>query len=104
MSDKKWTKGIFHAGECSTPPFNPGVFANMQKVAEVTVRLNGNKKEASANAALLSAAPELYEALEDFVQDYDNGVTYSESDMRKRIKIFRAALAKACGDSSPEEK
>lgn len=54
---------------------------------------------AKANARLISAAPELLEALESFVHLYEAGAHFDESTLRKVVNGMRAAIARAKGES-----
>lgn len=57
-------------------------------------------EEIEANARLISAAPELYEALKELAAAYDNydGGSISEKRISRAIEAADAALTKARGD------
>lgn len=56
------------------------------------------RAENLANAALIAAAPEMYEALRDIIEQADRCMMMIPADLADSIKIFgRAALAKADG-------
>ena len=53
-------------------------------------------EEAEANARLIAAAPELLEALQMFLDDYES----SEGDAQSCARVARAAIAKATGEQA----
>lgn len=55
--------------------------------------------ESPANARLIAAAPELLEALQGWLADYEGGKVEmgGENSLRSYAKIFRAAISKALG-------
>lgn len=59
-------------------------------------------KKAKANAMLLSAAPELLEALTDAVIDFDNWAAHEDNHPHEHLVVWvekaRAAIAKAKGE------
>jgi len=61
------------------------------------------RKEMIANADLISAAPELYEALEKALKTIEDDNFYrQEEDKAKEKALYRAVLAKARGKSKSE--
>lgn len=57
-------------------------------------------KENEANACLLAAAPEMYEALERFLLAYEGGTAASSVQQQDEDAVFaKAALAKARGEA-----
>lgn len=53
-----------------------------------------NEKEMQANAHLIAAAPEMYEAMQEFVNRVDRGEVRSTATYKK----FKSILAKARGE------
>lgn len=106
MSDPKFTPGPWHVGD--TNRANQQVFdADSWNVASCTIP-NRPRGEAEANARLMAAAPDLYEALQecadsladDLKAQYAGKLAYPserrryERDMAP-VNKARAALAKA---------
>lgn len=97
VSEPKWTKGPWRAVNLNGPKVKPrwGIVSNSDELGEIAeVRLGGE-----ANARLIAAAPDLYEALQAMVEFY-------AADCEADCKVeehgpagqARAALAKARGD------
>lgn len=74
-----------------------GVYADAEN-AFVALTISGPNKE--ANARLIAAAPELYEALRDFFENPDFVCTVGGNPIRVEAMMARAraALAKARGE------
>jgi len=95
MSDTPWTKGPWVIDEAdgdddeSPIYFINGVADNMT-VAR-TIRFTGRDE---ANARLISAAPDMAEALEAIVRAETD---YANATVRRMANIARAALARAKG-------
>ena len=94
MSETKWTQGPWVVDERGTA-HQPSVMAKLSHVASV-----GNaqpwceaKPQWLANAQLIAAAPDLYAALEPYVNNCDN-------DECEYCIRARAALAKARGEET----
>lgn len=99
----------------STPKFTPGPWyavnqhvvskQTMDGVARAYGRGPNSWDEAYANVSLISAAPELYEALVELVTEYESTVdgeysgTELLAEMLEPAVRARAALAKARGEA-----
>ena len=63
---------------------------------------DGYGEQQMANARLISAAPELYEALADALADYDNWAAHEDNYPHEHLVAWsekaRAAIAKAKGE------
>ena len=103
MNETKWTPGPWVVQRDSgmyiyiTQPHDtknrvPGYYAEVR-------RFTSNTKQVEANANLIAAAPELYEALELLVVTNDNGGWPSAA-----LVIARAALEKARGEAGMKQK
>jgi hypothetical protein len=95
MNKTKFTPGPWKIG---TPPPNGEQTIGTEQGLMVAVSTTGAGIQTKANAHLIAAAPDLYEALEDLsINDFgSNGWTNS----MERIAIkARAALAKARGEA-----
>ena len=61
-----------------------------------------SEQEADANACLIAAAPDLYEALEDALIDFDNWAAHEDNHPHEHLVAWaekaRAAIAKAKGE------
>ena len=99
----KPTPGPWQAGRPDMSTIVDGIaskwiYAGDQYVAIASGRIQGVWDEVMANARLIAAAPDMYEALEELLGPYD----LTESGARKRydaaIEKARAALAKARGE------
>lgn len=63
---------------------------------------NANWKNGKANAQMIAAAPDLYQALEEMVNeqvDYMTRNALGDPEKQFSIKLARAALAKARGEA-----
>ena len=60
----------------------------------------GDEHNCKANAYLIAAAPDLYEALERMTMLADCGLDSKTEEVRADIRDARAALAKARGDAA----
>ena len=60
------------------------------------------RKELIANADLIAAAPELYEALEKAIKVIDEDEHCQEGDRSEEIALYSAILAKARGEVEEE--
>ena len=101
MSETGWTPGPWRA-ETSTPEegydhwrVTHGQGGYLFEVASIP--LLSESPEGCANATLIAAAPELYEALERLVDDTSAGRLGGVS-LAHGIKAARAALKKARGE------
>ena len=74
------------------------VLADGVKIAEVSARNINSQTICEANAHLIAAAPELYECLEGIVSSLQCGAP-DALIIREEIKLARAALAKARGET-----
>lgn len=92
MSEKKWTPGpwVFDG----TGPHNVfGCDISNSLGDSIAGSWHGRDEVAKANAHLIAAAPELYDALEEMLRIV-GGYEYPET-----AKMARAALTKARGES-----
>lgn len=97
MADTKWTKGKWSV----VPPVNgdeisiiSGCASDIELVAIISLFDEADFEEECANAHLISAAPDLYEALERLLANLAEGDFISET----RIQSARNALSKARGE------
>lgn len=97
MSDTKFTPGPWEVGDCdgATIWANAGTFAFA--IGFATSDANGDREMALANARLIAAAPELYEALWDLVE---GPFPTSDADVERVHAKARAALIKASSEQS----
>ncbi len=67
-----------------------------------TITYNQIDEEAKANARLIAAAPDLYEAAKRFVSVYQgrNALRLGDGQAQRSLEEFRAAVAKAEGVTS----
>ena len=99
MSETKWTPGPWSvAGTCTVYAVSEDGVNIFD--AQVQPGYAGDRRtpvnEITANAQLIAAAPELYEALEKMVEDdFKSGAP----DHYQRTASARAALAKARGET-----
>lgn len=91
MSEFKGTQGEFTHDVIES--CSGDVFVSVLDAEGVSIAFCGKDKIAVANAQLFSAAPELFEALQDALQTYDKHGEHAEWD------FARAAIAKALGES-----
>ena len=85
----KWTPGPWHMWKTVA-----GEFA--VDAASVTVgRINDLSDETMANARLIAAAPEMYEALKAFVAAHEKSLQLEKTDVA--LRLSKAAIAKAEG-------
>lgn len=114
MSDTKWTPGPWHLED--DHPKRAAVFVNDGDDWQVAVLYSGrgdadiqdsngvwqNDPVRIANARLIAAAPELYEALEGIANHYDMD-GYGEKAWKdlalEMAELARTAMAKARGDA-----
>lgn len=88
---------IFINQDYDQPNRVPGYFAEVR-------RFTSDHEQVDANARLIAAAPELLEALEQLVSDYERGihVEFGGSPWLKEkleeLDYARAAIAKALGE------
>ncbi|WP_252346877.1 hypothetical protein [Acetobacter sp. P1H12_c] len=101
MSDAKFTPGPW--GLDVGFDSSPGDFDKYWQVHDghdaIACSANCYAGNREANAHLIAAAPELYEALSDLVSSLE----CTDTDLfilREEIKVARAALAKARGEAS----
>ena len=92
-----WEIGVDELGE-QLPGFVPINADRHGSLALVVWVMEDDKRtpECEANAHLIAAAPDLYEALEDALQELE---TMSYSHYERLERKIRAALAKARGES-----
>lgn len=89
-----WSSGV----DCLAP-FTENEHGNYERVEEQTAATAYGKTlaEAQANARLIAAAPELYEALREFVRACDDEPTETLARALVHVRAqARAALAKVC--------
>lgn len=98
MSEPKWTPGPWFI-DTAPRMASLSVRAAGRPIASIWCREGGGFRvtkesqfEGEANARLIAAAPELYEALEAFRP-------FFEGDDHPKCKQMRAALAKASGET-----
>lgn len=102
MKERNWTPGPWVAQR--NPRFEClEVFSGRSRIADINdvsdVTFGPPKNEAIANAHLIAAAPDLYEALEDLWTWVHNwGPEFMDDDEFDR-STYEAALAKARGES-----
>ena len=101
MTKTKFTRGpweIFLTGDERAIYIGTDLFGeNSSVAATVDVDIYGKESENLANANLISAAPELYEALDDLTEIANRG---SVPDyVRDAINTAKRALAKARGEA-----
>ena len=96
MSDPKFTEGPWY--------IEPGFARSgvVRVMAEQCTPVATVPEHSQANASLISAAPELYAALEGFVEWVQSPLAFSEGERAERaVKVMAcalAALAKARGE------
>lgn len=106
-SEAKWTPGPWSfepepmwrgkhvAGRSPLVRKDGRTVASCSRYASTNVEVSGRHEEAEANARLISAAPELYEALEALM-----GVFAKAYFDETHLALAAAALAKARGEQS----
>ena len=108
MSDAKFTPGpwAFQKDEDFSMDEVFGFFVQGGEGSEIVYFENDDRPETKANARLISAAPELLEALMEaekhfgpFAEITING-QHDPDDVRV-VSIMRAAIAKATGNANP---
>lgn len=95
MTEPKFTKGEWIATEGNTSGQEvicPSAAKSKRRIA----RIGGPDRD--ANALLMSAAPDLYEALSDLISSLET--EHVAVCLSQEIALARAALAKARGDSA----
>lgn len=92
MSERPWTPGPWQVSCVSDGTRRRSVWTDKGPPAHIADVTNGE-----ANARLISAAPDLYEALERFVTFHSGHVLPHE--LHKPMDDARAALAKARGET-----
>jgi hypothetical protein len=104
MRRKRWTEGKWKRGDADQPSIDVYVFKDGKPGAKVVARVpyaGGHDPEAEANATLISAAPDMFDALENFIDSFsDNGEfnTYtSEHSIGDLLAIAKNALQLAKG-------
>ena len=92
MNEKRFTPGPweYHSGVGPTFVIEAATAGQFARVSRWT---QGNRAEAEANARLIAAAPDLYEALQAFIDAGDG-----HDDFTDEWPAARAALAKARGE------
>lgn len=98
MSNSDWTPGPWMAAAKPSSIIGWPVVAPHSMGRSVCSVTHGHD-EGAANAHLIAAAPELYEALAAIVADWDNKQGPTET-IGALIKRARAALAKARGSDA----
>lgn len=86
--------------------FTPGPWWGEQDGTSVVIlakqgpiRVSPGRANSEADAYLMIAAPELYEALEGFVT-FHSGHAMANAELQARMMAARAALAKARGEAN----
>ena len=98
MSERKWTPGKWSVYEDERETYWPGIDAGRTSIVVWGDQQENNGvqgdtlEEAKANAHLIAAAPDLYEAL-------DRLVRYINAPSTEAYLSARAALAKARGET-----
>lgn len=98
MSERKWTPGKWSVYEVERETYWPGIDAGRTSIVVWGDQQENNGvqgdtlEEAKANAHLIAAAPDLYEAL-------DRLVRYINAPSTEAYLSARAALAKARGET-----
>lgn len=98
----KWTKGDWKPYEVEGQTYWPGIDAGNKSIVlwgdrtELCGVQGDSLEEAQANVNLMSAAPDMYEALEDARDALKYGAEYEESNWV--IAAIDQALAKARGE------
>lgn len=101
MTERKWTKGEWKSYQYEGVTHWPGIEAGSTSIVvwgrewENEGVQGESLDEANANANLIAAAPDLYEALEALVLNLEEGDFISTT----RIDAAIAALAKARGET-----
>ena len=89
-----YTKGPWRTAGVLRLPSSIAVKSDSKPlICEVILYVDGDK-ESEANANLISAAPEMYEAVEAMLEEYEAGANIQPYVIRE---MCRAALAKAEG-------
>ena len=102
MTKTKWTPGPWATGKRTKNGYRKIDTFGLRSdphygLAKVVIELDGEPyKEGDANASLIAAAPDLYEALNRLLANYR--ADGSEASTRD-IEIARSALAKARGET-----
>lgn len=101
--ETRFTPGPWHTAKMHPRHVCNKVGFKVAKCLEVTKGLPGlvvSREEAKANAHLISAAPELYEALAAAEELYQIGLITASNELINRVAAARrAALAKARGEA-----
>lgn len=98
MSERKWTPGKWSVYQVERETYWPGIDAGRTSIVVWGDQQENNGvqgdtlEEAKANAQLIAAAPDMYEALEAIVTRYHKG-----EDIYGWIDTAGQALAKARG-------
>lgn len=96
MTERKWTSGGWTAYEFGGEWY----IATSDEDSGPIFKINGPSHERPANAHLIAASPDLYEALMDVVgYAGDECAPDDDPDYGKNVKAAHAALAKARGES-----
>ena len=111
MSETKWTPGPWVYDPDFEPEDEPVIWTAgdiADAVAYLSTSAPNSDEEIVANAHLIAAAPELYEALERAKQcvathdhAFEESVTEFEALLKCWLKDANAALAKSRGEVSP---
>lgn len=100
MSETKFTPGPWTTEDFNTQRF--AVYAPNGRICQMDITRDSQRaEEGQANAHLIAAAPELYEALREVLSAYVPGWDGAEySDVGGSVSHARAALAKARGEAA----
>lgn len=100
-SKNKWTAGPWQrSGTRQTSPSYKGHMVGPDGDGVVVVPYDArDHSECLANANLIAAAPDLYEALELFLLEYDKGDGYEPKPMGDAYVNARKVLTKARGET-----
>lgn len=101
--ETKWTPGPWKAGRPDMATMVDGapskwIYAGEQYVACASGRIDGPFDKVMANAHLIAAAPDLYEALDWAIQSWDEHNKHGFNMQGDWVQDARAALAKARGE------
>lgn len=96
-TDEPWTPETFYARLETVDQFDTGFVGELPKFILITEGFEADtEEEIEANAHLIAAAPELYEALKTLIEASDGGTVY---EFDRAHDIAHEALSRARGGS-----